>query len=169
MRVLDVGCGEGKNAVYLGRKGASVLAVDISETALENAVRVWPVLPNVEWHVADIRKDALRSVFFDIVLLYGILHCLRSHQEIRDVIEHVQKMTVEGGYHLVCVFNNRKQDLSAHPGFTPTLLSHVEYLEFYRAWEIREESDTDLWEIHPHNNIYHMHSMTRFIAYKKVP
>lgn len=167
LHVLDVGCGEGKNTVFLARIGAYVSAVDISEAALKNAVRTWPTSSNVEWHLADIRKFTLKPGAFDIVLLYGILHCLETREAIRDVIDRVQAATGTGGYHLVCAFNDRKQDLTAHPGFIPTLLSHSDYLEFYRAWEIIEESDSDLWEIHPHNLIRHMHSMTRFIGYKK--
>lgn len=40
MRVLDVGCGPGRHAVALGRRGIEVLGVDISERFIEVAVEV---------------------------------------------------------------------------------------------------------------------------------
>src|SRR6266849_156523 len=43
MTVLDTGCGEGRNAIYLARLGANVRAVDISSRrAIANAQRAWP-------------------------------------------------------------------------------------------------------------------------------
>ncbi|WP_344974937.1 class I SAM-dependent methyltransferase [Streptosporangium fragile] len=39
--VLDVGCGEGRNAVRLARRGARVLAMDVSAAALENGAKAW--------------------------------------------------------------------------------------------------------------------------------
>ena len=52
--VLNVGCGEGKNAIYCSRRGATVFAVDVSEAALENARKTWPDYSRVTWKVADL-------------------------------------------------------------------------------------------------------------------
>ena len=78
----------------------------------------------------------------------------------------LQAATAPGGYNVVCVFNDRQQDLTAHPGFTPTLLRHTDYLGLYSSWELVYASDEDLHEIHPHNGVPHMHSLTRLIARK---
>src|SRR6202042_3192508 len=40
--VLDLGCGEGKNAVFLASLGCIVEAWDISAAALSNAKAAWP-------------------------------------------------------------------------------------------------------------------------------
>ena len=54
-KVLDAGCGEGKNAVFLARLGADVDAVDVSIVAIENGRRMWKREAKVRWIVADIR------------------------------------------------------------------------------------------------------------------
>ena len=167
LRVLDVGCGEGKNAHFLGKLGAQVVALDHSQAALKNATGAWPFQKNVNWVFADIRTYNLQTQSVDIVVLYGLLHCLKNQEELVDVVRKLQNATVLGGFHVLCSFNARKQDLrNAHPGFKPLLISHSEFLKIYLGWEIIEQSDSDLSEVHPHNGVPHVHSMTRFIAKK---
>jgi SAM-dependent methyltransferase len=163
LTVLDAGCGEGKNAAYLARRGANVLAIDVSSIALRNAQTLWPSTDGVTWEVADIREIQFPRATFDIVVAYGLFHCFESAAQIIKVISGLKAATRPNGIHVVCAFNDRDQDLSAHPGFNPCLLPHDIYLSLYRNWNISFHSDTDLFETHPHNRIPHRHSMTRMI------
>jgi ubiquinone/menaquinone biosynthesis C-methylase UbiE len=165
--VLDAGCGEGKNAHALALRGAHVTAVDCSEVALRNARSAWPETP-IKWVQADVRNLLLPVEALDIVVAYGLFHCLRSRAEIEEVVSCLQEATRAGGRHIVCAFNARRQELLAHPGFTPCLLSHTDYLDLYSSWMVEEASDEDLKETHPHNGIPHVHSLTRIIACKPV-
>jgi hypothetical protein len=115
---------------------------------------------------ADARKLALPTEGFTAVLAYGLLHCLADENEVVATVERLQAATVAGGYHVLCAFNDRHQDLTAHPGFSPTLLRHSQYLDLYRGWTFLHASDTDLRESHPHNEIPHIHSLTRVLARK---
>ena len=166
LAVLDLGCGEGKNAIHLARLGANVLAVDISAHALRNARNAWPDWHKVTWKQADIRSCQYLDAAFDIVILYGVLHCLPGADAIRDLVTNVKRSTITGGLHVLCTFNNRHHDLRAHSGFTPTLCDHAFFVELYRGWRILQATDTDLHETHPHNGIPHFHSMTRILAEK---
>lgn len=164
--VLDAGCGEGKNAVYLANLGAKVYAIDISKFAIANARTAWPTIHKITWDVADIRDISFPKEEYDIVIAYGLLHCMAKSQEIMMVVSALQEATKRGGYNLICSFNSRYHELSAHNGFSPCFTDHETYLELYRGWEIIESSDSDLTEVHPHNNLRHTHSMTRIIARK---
>lgn len=167
LHVLDAGCGEGKNAYYLAAHGATVTALDSSATAISNARSFWPASPNVDLRHADITECSFPLESFDIVIAYGLLHCLASPNLIRNTVERLMAWTRPSGYFLLCSFNSRHQDLSAHPGFHPTLLSHEELLRPICSsplWHILYDADTDLHEVHPHNLIPHLHSMSRAIA-----
>jgi 2-polyprenyl-3-methyl-5-hydroxy-6-metoxy-1,4-benzoquinol methylase len=164
-RVLDAGCGEGKNALYLASKGASVLAVDISEYAISNALKISGASPSVRYVRADIRTLALAETY-DIVLLYGLYHCLNSATEVETLSGKLKCATAPEGVHVVCAFNDRRHDLTAHPGFRPLLMSHDALSKLYSNWRVRLSSDEDLWEEHPHNSIRHVHSLTRMIVQK---
>lgn len=168
LNVLDAGCGEGKNAAYLARCGARVRAVDISGPAIANAERAWGDTGGIIWEVADIRNVEVPLATYDVVLAYGLLHCLPGEQEVRDVAAKLQAATKTDGYNVVCAFNSRHQELTAHPGFQPCLLDHIFYAQLYASWEIIELSDSDLIESHPHNNIVHTHSLTRLVARRLV-
>lgn len=164
LRALDAGCGEGKNAVYLAQQGAVVDAIDMSELAIQNGQRVWADVPGVRWQVGDIRNIAFPNEHYDVVVAYGVLHCLSSKGALADVLARLQRATRIGGYFALCAFNSRRQDLRAHPGFEPCLIAHSEYVAAFSDWNVIAETDSDLTECHPHNNIVHTHALTRILA-----
>jgi tellurite methyltransferase len=162
--VLDLGCGEGKNAAYLAARGARVCAVDISGFALRNARNTWGDADGINWQEGDVRVMAVPADAYDIIIAYGLFHCLSSPREISALMKRLKIATRPGGYHLVCAFNSRFQDLSAHPGFQPCLMDHAEYVSIYEGWTLLHVSDSNLTEVHPHNGISHAHALTRLIA-----
>ncbi|WP_083225728.1 class I SAM-dependent methyltransferase [Neptunicoccus sediminis] len=164
-RILDAGCGEGKNAVALAKLGADVTAIDCSEVALQNAKNAFGG-NSVHWQCSDVRNLKAGGKPFDVVVAYGLLHCMQSADEIASVVHRLQELTEVDGWNIICAFNDRQHDLSAHPGFDPCLVPHSTYLRHYQGWEVTFSSDEDLHESHPHNNIPHVHSMTRLIARK---
>lgn len=167
MKVLDAGCGEGKNAIHLAKKGANVLAIDVSEKAIYNAKALDTLPTCIQWHVADISTYDLLQEEFDIIVAYGLLHCLKNEEQISQQVVKFQGATKKGGYIILCAFNCRSQDLAAaHPGFKPTCIDHVKYVNMFKGWDLIFSTDTDLRETHPHNNIEHIHSMSRIIARK---
>lgn len=168
LSILDLGCGEGKNAAYLARRGAKVTAVDISFAALGNARDAWcpEEYEAVAWHCSDVRQFDFHQSSYDVVIMYGLLHCLATQEEIAHLVAKARLATRQGGHNILCSFNNRHQDLSGHPGFSPTLLPHSLYLNMYSGWNLLVATDEDLRESHTHNNIPHVHSLTRLVACK---
>lgn len=165
-RALDAGCGEGKNARALSERNVEVIAIDCSCEALKNAQRWITHNESIHWVRADIGNVNLLDEHFDIVVAYGLLHCLSTREQIKTCISKLGCATKRGGFHVVCTFNSRYQDLSAHPYFNPCLLPHDFYLEQYANWHMLEATDEDLREVHPHNRIPHTHSLTRLIVQK---
>lgn len=71
-RALDVGCGEGADAVWLARRGWHVVGTDISGVALGRADRhardAGPeVAGRIEWRHVDLLVDAPEPDAFDLV------------------------------------------------------------------------------------------------------
>jgi ubiquinone/menaquinone biosynthesis C-methylase UbiE len=160
--VLDLGCGEGTNAAWLTDQSCRVTAVDVSAAALRNALAKYPQ-SSVGWLHADAITLDFPPESFDLVVAYGLMHCL-TEEESSCLIVRMKQWTRVGGANVIVAFNDRDQDLSGHPGFQPTLRAHDSYVEQYDDWQLLLATDRDLYETHPHNGIPHHHSMTRIAA-----
>ncbi len=67
-RALDVGCGEGADAIWLAQRGWAVTAIDISEVAIDRArAAAGLVGATVEWVCGDALQTVLPARSFDLV------------------------------------------------------------------------------------------------------
>jgi magnesium-protoporphyrin O-methyltransferase len=75
MRLLDAGCGTGALAVEAARRGADVLAVDISASLLAVAVDRLPpeVAPRIRFQAGDM-LDARLGFFDHVVAMDSLIH-----------------------------------------------------------------------------------------------
>ena len=162
---LDLGCGHGKNSIFLSNQGFEVYAMDSSFYAIHEARLSHP---EVHWCVRDIRKLCPNGRLFDMIVMTGSLHCLPSAEDVRCVVRAAQSRTRLGGFHVLSAFNSSDQDLSGHAKtFHPLLLDHSFYLSLYNGWKLLAASNEVQDDIHPHNNIRHRHSITRILAVKE--
>ena len=69
-RALDLGCGEGRNAVWLATQGWTVTGVDFSEVGLDKARRLAEAeRATVEWELADLRTYTPAPDAYDLVVV----------------------------------------------------------------------------------------------------
>ena len=103
IKLLDIGCGEGKDAVFFARCGYDVSAFDISEAGLEKTKRL---ADKARVHVRTFRADILDyrlSEKFDVLYSSGVLHYIKH--ELRDEIMSNYKSNVnDGGFVAMNVF-----------------------------------------------------------------
>jgi len=77
---IELGCGEGRNAVYMAKKGISITAVDISPVAIENAMKIASDSNvNIDFRYQDIIKDKICGQY-DFAYDSGLLHHLAPHR-----------------------------------------------------------------------------------------
>ena len=168
MSAVDLGCGEGANAQYLSERGTRVLAIDLSEIALDRA-RQRPKTEQVTWKCADAMDIEVPVQSIDLVVGYGLLHCLRDRAECAELIRRAYDWLMPGGYVIAVCFNGRKHERfsDAHPGFAPLLLSHEEVRSLFHRFAVIYAEDADLVEIHPDLDVQHSHSLSKIIARKQ--
>ena len=111
-RTLDLGCGHGRNALYLASLGHEVTAVDINNEATQ---RIQMIADEESYNVRagyyDINVSALpESETFDFILSTVVFMFLDPNQ-IPAIIQNMQERTAIGGYNLiVCAM-----DTEEHP------------------------------------------------------
>ncbi len=93
-RALDVGCGAGRNSLFLAAAGYQVDAVDISQVALDRARQTADSNGlSVEWIQADLDVDALPEGPYDLIVMVRFVN--------QPLISQLLDRLREGGY-LVC-------------------------------------------------------------------
>jgi len=91
-RVLDVGCGEGGDAIWLARSGWTVTAIDISEVALGRAREAAELASaSVEWICGDVLQMAFPAGSFDLVSMqYPALPKAAGEAAVRGLLDAVR-------------------------------------------------------------------------------
>ncbi|MEP7023662.1 MAG: class I SAM-dependent methyltransferase [Actinomycetota bacterium] len=102
-RVLELGCGNGRNAVYLSAQGCQVDAVDFSARAIGWArERAAAAGAQVSFQCGSIFDAGFADGSYDLVYDSGCFHHLPPHRR-QDYVELVLRVLPPGGgYGLVC-------------------------------------------------------------------
>ena len=103
LRLLDVACGEGKNAVFFARNGYHVTAFDAANSGLEKARRLAEQMQaEVNFFQADMLDFRLDKEF-DIIFCSGALHYIPPQLR-KEIFENYQEHTAHDGLHALNVF-----------------------------------------------------------------
>ncbi len=110
MRVLDAGCGFGRNLVYLLRQGTEIFAVDANPEGVEHvralAGELAPGLPPENFQVAMLDKLPFADEFADVVICNSVLHFARDDQHLLAMVEELWRVLKPGGM-LFCRLGSR--------------------------------------------------------------
>jgi len=101
MRLLDAGCGSGRNLVYFLREGFEVCAVDISPDAVSRA-RVLartlsPRLPEENFRREPVEEMSFEGESFDAVLSSAVLHFARDEAHWLAMVREMWRVLRPGG------------------------------------------------------------------------
>ncbi len=93
--VLDAGCGTGRLAIELARRGKDVVGVDVDDDMLDVARRKAPQIPWVHADLADPHLELHRQ--FDVAVMAGNVLIFVTPGSEGDVIANVVRHVVPGG------------------------------------------------------------------------
>lgn len=110
MRILDAGCGYGRNLVHLLREGCEVFAVDADPAGVDHVRRLSASLdtglPDENFQVAQIEKLPFPADFADVVLCNSVLHFARDGQHFLAMLRELWRVVRPGGM-LFCRLGSR--------------------------------------------------------------
>jgi len=113
--VLELGCAEGVFTQMLAEKAENVLAVDISERALERAKKRCASAANVRFQQHDI-ANGLPDGAFDLIVCSEVLYYLRDAAAVAAIARQMKERLPVGG-HLLMTHCNMVSDDKEHTGF----------------------------------------------------
>jgi tellurite methyltransferase len=109
MRVLDAGCGSGRNLVYFFWSGYDVCGVDESEEAIAQTRRLASALappsstetparsPSDNFRVEPIERMSFADAGFDVVLSSAVLHFARNEEQWHAMLNEMWRVLKPGG------------------------------------------------------------------------
>jgi tellurite methyltransferase len=101
MRMLDAGCGWGRNLVYLLRSGYEVCAADADADAIaavrQLAATLAPHLPETNFRVERIERMTFPDGFADVVLSSAVLHFARDDEQFAAMVQAMWRVLAPGG------------------------------------------------------------------------
>jgi tellurite methyltransferase len=163
-KVLDLGCGDGRNALYFAERGFAVTAVDVSEAAI-NAVQRFARARDltVATSIQDMRHYVPDSAF-DLIIAEGCLHLIEREQW-SPLIRRLQNATLPGGYHSITVFTDVLPLPEDMVPFTHGLFHEGELFTLYDGWTIHLQDSYQFDDEHP-GSIKHRHAVNKLVAQK---
>lgn len=117
IRVLDIGCGNGRNSRYLASRGMRVIGIDLSPAQIDIARhRANEELPDadIEFFVGDATRLPFRDDRFDAVLYIATLHHLASRGQRAESLAEVHRVLGPGGLALVSVWAREQDKFAGH-------------------------------------------------------
>ncbi|MBO4919495.1 MAG: methyltransferase domain-containing protein [Erysipelotrichaceae bacterium] len=164
VKVLDIGCGEGKDAVFMAKQGYDVYAFDITVNGIAKTRRMAKE-NNVEINafIADINDFEIDEEF-DIIYSTGTIQYLEDDR-IDGFFRKVKDMTRPGGINWFNVFVDKPfiplpPDWDEGEKMWPT----GKLFSYYPDWKF-ERVDETIFECHS-SGIPHVHCMDVLVARK---
>ena len=131
---LDMGCSNGRNAVYLGQLGFNVTAIDTNPGAIDmlQSISREEQMNNIKAQVYNINNASLDED-------YGFISCTVTLMfidptRVDAIIADMQQRTQPGGYNLiVCAMNTEEHPCPVRFPFT---LQAGQLREVYEGWQL---------------------------------
>ncbi len=120
MRVVDAGCGYGRNLVWLLREGCQVFALDADAEGVEHVRQLSAALgtglPAENFQVGVIERMPFGDGMADAVICNSVLHFARTEEQFRAMLAELLRVLRPGGM-LFCRLGSRiGMDFERLPG-----------------------------------------------------
>lgn len=133
--VLDLGCGEGQNVLFLVSKGFNVVGVDISKTAISRLSRRAKA---ERLKIKGIKKSLTNYSInkdYEVILTNYVLHVLKRNQGL-NIIKDIKKHTKKAGINVISGF------MAELPFYDKTTKGYFylrknELKKLYKDWKIK--------------------------------
>ncbi|HFU3842384.1 TPA: SAM-dependent methyltransferase TehB [Streptococcus suis] len=143
-KVLDLGCGHGRNSLYLAQQGFEVTAVDKDVPSIRTLLQVKEVEDlELQAGTYDINLASLEQDYDWIISTVVFMFLERNR--VSDIIHNIQERTRTGGYNLIVAAMDT-EDAPCPMNFSFTF-GAGELKEYYRDWELVKYNE-DFGQLH---------------------
>jgi len=163
-RFIDIGCGDGRNALYLAAQGHQVTAIDISPVAI---AKVQQFAAERGLKIAASVQDIAHYVFnteYDGIVSTGVLHMF-ERECWQSLLKSLRAHTTPGGYHAIGVLTDALPAPEDQKEHFIGLFKAGELFDLYSEWQIISRRSFQFHDEHP-NGARHHHAGDNLLARK---
>ena len=121
IKVLDIGAGDGKDSLFLAKKGFDILAIDSSAHFIHKINQLAKIHnTKINTIIADAITYPLEN--YDIIICDNVLHFLKNNK-IKELINKMKKHTKPSGLNVISAFQENK-------------IRDINLADFYNNWKI---------------------------------
>lgn len=144
-KTLDLGCGNGRNSLYLAANGFDVTAWDKNANSIDNieSIKAKEGISNLQTAIKDLNSLRFDGEY-DFILSTVVLMFLQA-ETIPGLIDNMQRCTKPGGYNLIVTAMDT-EDYPCNVGF-PFAFKTGELSGYYAGWEQLKYNE-DVGELH---------------------
>jgi tellurite methyltransferase len=137
--LIELGCGNGRDALYFASEGLRVYAVDQCQKEIESLVQKTSNIENITFQCADF--SCLEDAIYDVVYSRFTLHSISTHQQ-EQVLKWAFRNLSQGGY--LCIeVRGQKNELyrkgEAVEGIPDAYVWNNHYRRFLHFGELCQE------------------------------
>ncbi|MEO8415526.1 MAG: class I SAM-dependent methyltransferase [Ginsengibacter sp.] len=96
-KILEAGCGGGRNMHWFVQNNFDIYGIDSSEAAIVNLKNEYPTLPSENLQIALIEKLPFPDNFFDHVISSAVLHFAANAEHFKEMIGEMLRVLKPGG------------------------------------------------------------------------
>lgn len=106
-RVLDIGCGEGRNSLFFAENGFEIDGIDISEVAINKCKQTFAEYGYaINLKNADLKNLSLTPNSYSVIIVAWVLNFFKG-AEVVEIIEKLKRALSPGGLIYIGVFSTR--------------------------------------------------------------
>jgi tellurite methyltransferase len=118
-RVLDAGCGEGRNLVFLLRQGRECFGVDRAPGAIDDiralAARLAPHLPPTNFIAGELDALPWPDAYMDAIICSAVLHFSRDEAHFDRMLREMWRVLKPGGVFLARLASTTGMESTIEP------------------------------------------------------
>jgi tellurite methyltransferase len=169
-KILDLGCGDGRNSIFLAEYNLNfqITAIDKSKASIkrfERRIQHFKI-KNITAYVGDIQTINFDGTF-DVILVQGILHFL-DKKNYDEVFKKIFALTSVNGFNLVSDFTNLIPFPEDIKEIFVSHLENKELFEIYKSsnWDIILYEHYQAADTHMADTVFHRHDITHIFTRK---